>query len=498
MIVAWLAPIVGPLVVDQRELLAADLREEVRRSFDRTVTVAGAPVLRVDHRNGDVRIRAHARSELKIQATIRVSANTRADAAAFADRIQIDVREAPSGVTITTQYPPYRDSRRDLSYAVDYDLLVPERWPLDVHNRFGDVSVTGMKAPTTIVNANGSVSAADGSGRYQLENAFGTVDAARLVGDLTIRSANGSVSAVSVTGTVSVTNRFGAVITRTIRGDVLIANSNGTIEATGISGKADLRTTFGGVEFRDVGSLWVSSQNGSVSGANVGGSAIVNATFGEVTLRNVARDARVENANGSVSVQDVRGGADLSTRFGRIEALVVKGGLRVMSANGPITVIDVDGAVYLKTSFGPVLAERVRGALTVDNANGGVQATTIGGPATVSSSFGSVVVRDIDGRVDVRNRNGSVEAWPRARQGGCNDVALSTSFSRMDVHLPDTGYAVNARTTFGRIAADVPITSTGLIGGNAISGTIGRGGCALQLTNANGDIKILRAVAGAR
>jgi DUF4097 and DUF4098 domain-containing protein YvlB len=493
------ASLTAVLALVAADALAADFREEVTRPFDRTVTISGTPTLRVEHRNGDVRIRAHARNEVRIKATIRVSANSRSDAAAFADRIQIDVQQSPVVVTVTTQYPSsYRGENRDLSYAVDYDLLVPDRVPLDLRNRFGNVSVIGMKADGLISNRNGRVSVTDGSGRYQLENAFGSIDAARLVGDLTIRGANGAVSATGITGAVTVTNRFGIVTATTIRGDAIVANSNGNVDAGGITGKADLRTTFGFVNFRDVGGVSVSSQNGSVTGAIVGGSATISATFGAVTLRNVARDARVVNANGSIALQDVRGGADLSTRFGRIEAQAVKGGLRVSSANGAIKVTDIDGAVYLKTSFGLVQAERVRGALTVDNSNGGVQASAIGGPATVSSSFGAIVVRDVNGRVDVRNKNGSVEAWPAVRAGTCHDVALATSFAGMEVHLPDAGYALNARTTFGRIEAEVPITATGTIRGSAISGTIGRGGCALQLTNANGGIRILRALAGPR
>jgi hypothetical protein len=54
---------------------------------------------------------------------------------------------------------------------------------------------------------------------------------------------------------------------------------------------------------------------------------------------------------------------------------------------------------------------------------------------------------------------------------------------------------VAARTTCGRIQADVPITASGSPGSNAVSGTIGRGGCALQLTNASGDIRIFKAAA---
>ena len=307
---------------------ANELREEVTRSFDRTLTVTGTPTLHVEHRMGDVRIRAHARNELRIQATIQVSADSRSEATMMADRIQIDVQESLGTITLTTQYPDAlireslrRQRNRDVSFSVDYDLLVPERLPVTLRNRFGDVTVTGMKGGGSIVNASGRVTAVDGSGRYDIENRFGIVEATRLDGNLIIRGANGPVSATSITGTVSISNTFGNVNAATIRGDATIVNANGSVEATGISGRADLRTTFGTVDFRDVGMVTASSANGSVTGTNVNGTANVNATFGNVTLRNVARDVRVVNANGAIALQDVRGGAELATRFGRVDAL---------------------------------------------------------------------------------------------------------------------------------------------------------------------------------
>ena len=484
----------------QTALRAEAAREEVTRAFDRTVAVSGTPTLFVDHRLGDVRIRSHARSEIRIQATIRVSADSKAEATALADGIQIDVQERLGMITVTTRYPEMltresqrRGRNRDLSFSVDYDLLVPDRVPLNLQNRFGDISVTGMKGGGTIVNASGRITAVDGSGRFDLENRFGMVEAARLAGDLTIRGANGPVSASAITGMLNISNRFGNVNAGAIRGDAIIVNANGNVDVTNISGRTDLRTTFGTVDFRDVGIVSASSANGSVTGTNVNGTATVNATFGQVTLRNVAGDVRVINANGAIALQDARGGAELSTRFGRVDALSVKGGLRVSAANGPVKVTDVDGPVYIKTSFGPIEAERVRGALTAENSSGSVSATGIGGSARVSTSFGPVLLREVDGRLDVINKSGSVEAWPTVRPGTCHDVMLTTSFSPMVVHLPDTGYAVAARTTFGRIQADVPITASGSLGGNIVSGTIGRGGCALQLTNSSGDIRIFRA-----
>jgi DUF4097 and DUF4098 domain-containing protein YvlB len=406
----------------------AEAREEVTRSFERVVTVSGSPTLLVDHRLGDLRVRAHARNELRVQASIHVSADSRSDASMVAERIQIDVQESPGTISVTTRYPDLgqrngsRRGRRDVSFSVDYELLVPDRLPVNVRNRFGDVDVSGMKGGGSIVNASGRVVTADGGGHFAIENRFGAIEAARLSGDVTIRGANGPVTATTITGAVNISNRFGDVNANTIRGDAVIVNTNGSVGATGISGRADL-----------------------------------------------------------------------STRFGRIDAHDVKGGLRVSAANGAVKVADVDGPVYLKTSFGPIDAERVRGELTVENANGSVSAISVGGAARVSTSFGRVVLREVDGRVDVTNRSGSVEAWPTVRPGTCHDVLMTTSFSPMVVHLPDTGYAVAARTTFGSIQTDMPITASGSIGGNAVSGTIGRGGCALQLTNASGNIRIARA-----
>jgi hypothetical protein len=203
---------------------------------------------------GDLKVRAHARNELRVQATIHVSADSRSDASVLADSIHIDVQQSLGTISVTTRYPNQlireslrRDRNRDVSFSVDYDLLVPERLPLTLRNQFGDVAVTGMKGGSSIVNASGRVIAGDGEGRYDIENRFGSVEALRLSGDLTIRGANGPVTASAITGTVTISNRFGKVNAANIHGDAMIVNANGSIETTAVTGRADLRTTFGTV-----------------------------------------------------------------------------------------------------------------------------------------------------------------------------------------------------------------------------------------------------------
>jgi DUF4097 and DUF4098 domain-containing protein YvlB len=510
---------------------AREQRQEASRSFDRTVTVASGQSLRIEHRHGNIRITTHASGELHVQAAIRVSADSQQTAAELLDRIQVEMADAPSAVTVRTRYPEQQwfRSNRNLSFAVDYTILMPERMPLDVKNSFGNVSATGVKAEAVIVNAHGTLTVAD-AGRSRLENSFGAIDVARTSGDVTITGSNGNVAAATVGGALTVTHRFGRVTVSTVRGVAIIANSNGHVDLADAA-SATVTNSFGTVTLRDVrNNATVINSNGAVTGAGLGGPAKLTTSFGAIDVKDVTGDLTIENSNGAVKIANVRGGATARTSFapleaagvsgavsatnsngaislrdigaatevrgsfGRIDVQAVKAGVRIATGNSDVRAMNV-GPLFVKTSFGLVSAERVAGSLTVDNANGGVQATGVAGAADIKTSFGPVVLRDVGGAVTVRNQNGSIDASVSGKPG-CHDVTLATTFSPIQVHLPEAGYVVTATTSFGRIQSDVPITSTGTVGEGTLSGTIGAGGCALRLTNANGDIRILKATPG--
>jgi DUF4097 and DUF4098 domain-containing protein YvlB len=139
----------------------------------------------------------------------------------------------------------------------------------------------------------------------------------------------------------------------------------------------------------------------------------------------------------------------------------------------------------------------MKAGVRVTTGNGGVRVINARGPVTVTTTFGPVELRNVEGKVDVRNQNGAIDASAIAKPGACHDITLTTTFSYIQVQVPNAGYAVTAQTSFGTIRSDVPITATGTMGGEGrLSGTIGAGGCALQLTNSNGDIRILKQAAG--
>src|SRR2546426_7841669 len=467
-------------------------REEVAREFSRTIPMRAAQAFHLEHQQGDVVIGTHVLAEARIVAHIRVSAPSASEASEALQQVAIDIQENPAAVAVRTRYPDARG--RNVSYAVDYEITLPQTAPLQARNSFGDVSVNGLKAEGDVRNAHGRLTFTDGRGRQRLENSFGAVEVRHVEGALAITNENGAVRVAEVQGALQVSNRFAEVEARAIRNGVTVANTNGTVLLADAGGPSRITSSFGRVEASLVrGDLTVSNGNGAVDVRKVAGAADIRTTFGPVDVAQVQGDATVANSNGAVTVRDVAGAVEVRTSFGRIEVRGAPKGVRVVGGNGEVAVSDV-GPAYLKTSFGLVQAERVGGSLEVENSNGAVNAADVKGPVTVRTSFAAVVLSGVEGPVvDVRNQNGAVEVEGTGGRA-CTRITLSTSFAPIRVRLPEgVGYDVTARTSFGSIHSEMPLTASGTLGADSLNGRIGVGGCALSLTDSNGNIEILKA-----
>jgi len=94
----------------------------------------------------------------------------------------------------------------------------------------------------------------------------------------------------------------------------------------------------------------------------------------------------------------------------------------------------------------------------------------------------------------VDDQNGAISVTAMRPASGCRDLSLKTSFSSIRLRIPEgLGYNLAARTSFGRISSELLVAATGSIGGDTLNGTIGSGGCQIQLTDSNGSIEIAKA-----
>lgn len=474
-----------------------DPRSNYDRDFSRTVPFKAGARLEIEHSQGSLRIGTHALPEVRIKAKITVSSSDVEGAQRFGEGIAITVEDTGSAIFVRTKYPEktwHFIGSGSISYSVDIDVTMPETMALSARNKFGNLDVVNLKAAAVLVNANGQLSLSDGRGRQRLENAFGSITVNRNAGEVEISGSNGAVVATDIDGPLSVRNRFGAVQVRKAKGPVTVNTSNGALLVEEVAGTASLTGSFGAIDVRGVGgAVEVRNANGRIQVRDVKGSVNLKTSFGEVDASGIPGDATVVNDNGSVTLSNVGGSVDARGTFGRISVTQARKGVRVTGNNSPVSISDIGGAAAVSTSFGLVEAERIEGDLTVDDSNGAVRASAVKGGARVTTSFSSVALDGIAGRVEVDNQNGSIEVRGLAGGGKCFPVNLKGSFAPIRLYLSETaGYDVTARTSFGKVSSQLPLTVTGSVSTESLSGKIGDGKCPLTLENSNGNIEILR------
>jgi len=508
-------------------------QEQVTRDFLRTLSLGTGQSFHIENKFGEVRIHGESSRELKISATIRAQADSREQAQSFADKVQIDVQQTAQGVEVRTHYPEDNRNwfgRKTASYSVDYEIAMPSDAPLVVKNSFGSVNATGVRSKSEFDNSHGSLNVRD-TGAARLSNSFGSIELSGAAGDASVTDNNGSVQVSQVTGALELRNRFGSITVReiqgaanitggngavnltdagsanittsfgsvearNIRGDLTVHDNNGNVEVSGIGGAADITDSFGNVTFSEVkGHVTCTTSNGRVSGSSLSGSAVtIRDSFGNLELSNIAGALNAETSNGKIMLRSAHGAVELKSSFGAIEASDISKGIRAITGNGSITLTDIGGDTFAKTSFGSVSADRINGNLIVENANGSVTARNVKGDTSVTTSFAGVTLESVGGKITVNSQNGGISVTAARPASGCRDIALKTSFSSIRVRIPEgLGYNVIARTSFGRISTDLPIAATGSVGSDSLNGTIGSGGCQLQLTDSNGSIEILKA-----
>lgn len=437
----------------------ARTQQETVRNFDRTVPLGAGQRLQIESKFGEIKVHGAAQKDVVIHATIRAAAGSQSEAQSLAEGIKIDVQQSASGVSIRTIYPERERSwfgSHNLSYSVNYDITLPESAPLEVRNEFGEVTLSGCKGGSRVVNGHGALHLRDGAGTHNLEDAFGAVEVSGNNGDVTVNNGNGAVTVSDVTGSVDVKGRFGKVTVRNTGRGVTVVNNNGAVTV------------------------------------DIAGSANVTNSFGEVGVHAVRDDVTVRNANGAIMATKAGGAAWLKTTFGSITATDVGKTLNATSANGSIRATKVGGQLTAKGSFGVIDLSQVTGGIDVTNQNGAVKAVDVKGSARVVTSFGGITMEDVAGSVEATNTNGSITVTSAARSG-CQPIVLKSSFGPIKLWLPDAvNYDVTATTSFGMINLDFPVTTSGAISQDALHGRIGNGGCELRITDTNGRIDILK------
>lgn len=179
----------------------------------------------------------------------------------------------------------------------------------------------------------------------------------------------------------------------------------------------------------------------------------------------------LRTGGGGISVYGIHGDSDLDTSGGSIEVSGLAGRLAAHTSGGGIKLRQIDGDARIETSGG---------GIEVDSLDGSLKAHTSGGPIRIEA---------VSGRVDAHTSGGSIHAT--FDRGNTHGGVLETSGGSIEVRLdPHANLNLDASTSGGGVATDLPLKVIGRISGANLQGTLGSGGETLRLHTSGGSIHI--------
>jgi DUF4097 and DUF4098 domain-containing protein YvlB len=195
---------------------AQSSRGDLTEEFHQTYPLTADGRVSLSNLNGDVRVSAWDRNEVKVDAVKRAFTQERLQEA------KIDVRSGPSYVDIKTDYPDnntwdYRD-RREQPASVDYTLTIPRAARLEEVNLVnGALAIEGVTGPVHASSVNGHVTARGLAGTVNLSVVNGRLEA--------------TLDGLSDSATVSLSAVNGQVIA------TIPSDANATVRANTVSGQ---------------------------------------------------------------------------------------------------------------------------------------------------------------------------------------------------------------------------------------------------------------------
>ncbi|UCC67281.1 MAG: DUF4097 family beta strand repeat protein [Armatimonadota bacterium] len=177
----------------------------------------------------------------------------------------------------------------------------------------------------------------------------------------------------------------------------------------------------------------------------------------------------------------------------------VMGKTRVVGLKGPIEIRGESGEISVESIDGSVTVESTSGDIGVRAARGGVDVHTGGGDVSLESIRGPVLARTMNGnirlgeaasdRITATTRSGDVEI--RLSEPFSGEMEARTQSGHIVIALSaGSNCRVRTATGSGEISSALPLRAVSHQGRN-ISGRLGAGEGAVEVTTGSGDIRLV-------
>ncbi len=161
--------------------------------------------------------------------------------------------------------------------------------------------------------------------------------------------------------------------------------------------------------------------------------------------------------------------------------------LNLQTGSGDIEVQAAGDGIHADSGSGSVRIREAHGPFSLQSGSGDIELQSSGaGNTEAHTGSGSIRLQNIDGTLNARTGSGDIEASGRLT----GNSRLTTGSGSVRLDLGHSGLNLNARTGSGSIRTNSPITTSGELDRDHVSGPINGGGPTVDVTTGSGDIEL--------
>lgn len=259
------------------------------------------PDARITIRNGRGDITVHSSDEAQIRVSGKKNAKgwSERDAQKLADRASVEIVQNGDG------YEIHPAGSNDSHLSLNLEVSVPKKSSLTVRNEKGDVTVSDMATPVTIVSGIGDIEVRNTTGDVSIDTHKGDIKVSDTNGNVKIAGHGGEVNVASATGGLTLDGEFfGPITADKIAKGVRFISQRTDLTLTQLSGH--LEAGSGNLEITDApGNLTLRTNRYDVTVENAGGKVRIDNRDGNVELRFSSppkEDIEVTNAAAGITL----------------------------------------------------------------------------------------------------------------------------------------------------------------------------------------------------
>ncbi|MXV74949.1 hypothetical protein F4Z99_11835 [Candidatus Poribacteria bacterium] len=242
------------------------LTETTLEDIVETFPVAAGGKLTIDADCGEIDVQSTEDDtvSVRIQRAAQIKANRRA--AEILKNLDVQITHEVSDVKIEAKFTgnAKRWQKRKNDLDVQFDILVPQHYNLDLQTACDDISVVNVTGDVNVETFRAGLRLQDITGRIDAVTSIGNIDLTAFNGDVVLQTTGGNIAIAAGSGDVKAETSGGNVQAVHVIGAVNGQTSGGNVTLRGCQGGAELKTAGGSIEVENDGPVLAKTSGGSI------------------------------------------------------------------------------------------------------------------------------------------------------------------------------------------------------------------------------------------